>query len=158
MQPLPWRLELRDFRVFRRVDFAPEGVVALAAPNGAGKTTMNRALQLLSVLFNRNHEDALSIVSPRLLLHVKATPPGPVLLSLSVGDVTWRLRLPVDSQGLTGRFGEELLRGGELVTRAAMHQQDWFHHDKRRTMPMNCLLYTSPSPRDRTRSRMPSSA
>ena len=25
-------------------------------------------------------------------------------------------------------------------------------------MPYNCLLYTSPSPRDRTRSRMPSSA
>ena len=26
------------------------------------------------------------------------------------------------------------------------------------TMPYTCLLYTSPSPRDRTRSRMPSSA
>ena len=26
------------------------------------------------------------------------------------------------------------------------------------TLKMNCLLYTSPSPRDRTRSRMPSSA
>ena len=26
------------------------------------------------------------------------------------------------------------------------------------THPENCLLYTSPSPRDRTRSRMPSSA
>ena len=26
------------------------------------------------------------------------------------------------------------------------------------TLPTNCLLYTSPSPRDRTRSRMPSSA
>ena len=26
------------------------------------------------------------------------------------------------------------------------------------TLNMNCLLYTSPSPRDRTRSRMPSSA
>ena len=25
-------------------------------------------------------------------------------------------------------------------------------------LPKNCLLYTSPSPRDRTRSRMPSSA
>ena len=25
-------------------------------------------------------------------------------------------------------------------------------------LPLNCLLYTSPSPRDRTRSRMPSSA
>ena len=27
-----------------------------------------------------------------------------------------------------------------------------------RVCPINCLLYTSPSPRDRTRSRMPSSA
>ena len=27
-----------------------------------------------------------------------------------------------------------------------------------RTLPHICLLYTSPSPRDRTRSRMPSSA
>ena len=27
-----------------------------------------------------------------------------------------------------------------------------------RTLPTTCLLYTSPSPRDRTRSRMPSSA
>ena len=26
------------------------------------------------------------------------------------------------------------------------------------SIPMSCLLYTSPSPRDRTRSRMPSSA
>ena len=28
----------------------------------------------------------------------------------------------------------------------------------RATLPNTCLLYTSPSPRDRTRSRMPSSA
>ena len=30
--------------------------------------------------------------------------------------------------------------------------------DARITLKMICLLYTSPSPRDRTRSRMPSSA
>ena len=30
--------------------------------------------------------------------------------------------------------------------------------NKKRYQAMNCLLYTSPSPRDRTRSRMPSSA
>ena len=30
--------------------------------------------------------------------------------------------------------------------------------DHSRTLYTNCLLYTSPSPRDRTRSRMPSSA
>ena len=29
---------------------------------------------------------------------------------------------------------------------------------RKSTQPTNCLLYTSPSPRDRTRSRMPSSA
>jgi hypothetical protein len=139
MQPVPWRLELRDFRVFRRADFAPEGVVVLAAPNGAGKTTAHRALQLLSVLFNRNHEDALSIISPRLLRRAQATDPGHVLLSLSVGDVTWRLRLAVDSQGLTGRYGEELLREDVVVARAAMHQEDWHYLNRRRTMPMNEL-------------------
>ena len=31
-------------------------------------------------------------------------------------------------------------------------------HDRERANLLNCLLYTSPSPRDRTRSRMPSSA
>ena len=32
------------------------------------------------------------------------------------------------------------------------------HFDKPVTITSGCLLYTSPSPRDRTRSRMPSSA
>ena len=31
-------------------------------------------------------------------------------------------------------------------------------HFRRMPNPLSCLLYTSPSPRDRTRSRMPSSA
>ena len=40
---------------------------------------------------------------------------------------------------------------------------DWSDEDcwayiRERELPYNCLLYTSPSPRDRTRSRMPSSA
>jgi len=34
----------------------------------------------------------------------------------------------------------------------------WRQILKLRTLAYNCLLYTSPSPRDRTRSRMPSSA
>ena len=33
-----------------------------------------------------------------------------------------------------------------------------FRKQKNLTFQMGCLLYTSPSPRDRTRSRMPSSA
>ena len=35
---------------------------------------------------------------------------------------------------------------------------DWADYRFRITMAKDCLLYTSPSPRDRTRSRMPSSA
>ena len=42
---------------------------------------------------------------------------------------------------------------GEIPT--AVLQQDI---DRARELALNCLLYTSPSPRDRTRSRMPSSA
>ena len=39
-------------------------------------------------------------------------------------------------------------------------QYDWkgVEEFKKNGLPRNCLLYTSPSPRDRTRSRMPSSA
>jgi len=42
--------------------------------------------------------------------------------------------------------------------------QDWLDSkekglaERERALPLVCLLYTSPSPRDRTRSRMPSSA
>ena len=35
---------------------------------------------------------------------------------------------------------------------------EWFRRYNLLTKPNTCLLYTSPSPRDRTRSRMPSSA
>ena len=35
--------------------------------------------------------------------------------------------------------------------------QDYESYDYKK-YPLGCLLYTSPSPRDRTRSRMPSSA
>ena len=42
---------------------------------------------------------------------------------------------------------------------AIVDQIDRIHHDNESpNTPNTCLLYTSPSPRDRTRSRMPSSA
>ena len=42
-----------------------------------------------------------------------------------------------------------VFRDEELVPTAVLDTVQWYSH---------CLLYTSPSPRDRTRSRMPSSA
>ena len=39
-----------------------------------------------------------------------------------------------------------------------MKDEDWVDSVSLSPTPYSCLLYTSPSPRDRTRSRMPSSA
>ena len=44
-----------------------------------------------------------------------------------------------------------LLLAGLLTT-------SWAYADNEAAWSSSCLLYTSPSPRDRTRSRMPSSA
>ena len=46
------------------------------------------------------------------------------------------------------------LRSGTYDKAAADNETLW----KRKVWDIYCLLYTSPSPRDRTRSRMPSSA
>ena len=43
---------------------------------------------------------------------------------------------------------------GEIVRNGEQNYTDW----KKRLQSLSCLLYTSPSPRDRQKSRMPSSA
>jgi len=50
-----------------------------------------------------------------------------------------------------GGNGNDLLRGLEGIDQV-------FGEDGDDTFVFTCLLYTSPSPRDRTRARMPSSA
>ena len=57
---------------------------------------------------------------------------------------------------------------GDMVAKASTPHLDWLKenavgtqlkaHGKAVGMPSDCLLYTSPSPRDATLSRMPSSA
>ena len=51
----------------------------------------------------------------------------------------------------------DLSFGGEVFS-AEVHLDDNSTGDIRLEQAYGCLLYTSPSPRDRTRSRMPSSA
>ena len=58
----------------------------------------------------------------------------------------------------------QILRGLALVGEIILFTYAFRHlpladaHVMAATVPLICLLYTSPSPRDRTRSRMPSSA
>ena len=60
---------------------------------------------------------------------------------------TWLLDASHPCEGLVAEVDDGQKAEGALVGLAHF-----------RAMPSPCLLYTSPSPRDRTRSRMPSSA
>ena len=72
------------------------------------------------------------------------------LLGISPNAVRMRMR--------HGKLeGEYIFKNGKYLFRAPKRERDYYgldHPNKVQT----CLLYTSPSPRDRTRSRMPSSA
>ena len=75
-------------------------------------------------------------------------------------DSNWRNEyIDIKSTQLTKRQVELLEKGPHSLSQAwligAMHN-DW--KKIKGYKDNDCLLYTSPSPRDRTRSRMPSSA
>ena len=71
------------------------------------------------------------------------------------------------ASGVTARAAQAIAEavGGDLYEIAPAQPYtaadlDWTNKQSRSSLEMGdtCLLYTSPSPRDRTRSRMPSSA
>ena len=62
-------------------------------------------------------------------------------------SITTEIVLPNDTNNLDNLMGGRLLHWMDIATAIAAHRHCG-----------SCLLYTSPSPRDRTRSRMPSSA
>ena len=53
---------------------------------------------------------------------------------------------------------EEYQQLQEKISKSGKNQQEYILSCVLEKQIVNCLLYTSPSPRDRTRSRMPSSA
>ena len=54
--------------------------------------------------------------------------------------------------------GNRMVYSQEVATVEIGDTVTWLPTSKGHNVEMICLLYTSPSPRDRTRSRMPSSA
>ena len=60
--------------------------------------------------------------------------------------------------GLSGGLYNQYQRVAELHSTNTQYQQTLDTLQRDSNALKNCLLYTSPSPRDRTRSRMPSSA
>ena len=83
------------------------------------------------------------------------------------GGVTGYFNLPTAASagGIWSATEENLYRGSNLFPTDTTGADPQFnlntillHGDGSSGANNNCLLYTSPSPRDRTRSRMPSSA
>ena len=74
------------------------------------------------------------------------------LVQLSTGDM---LRAAIKSGSELGKKVEGIIKAGDLVSDEIVIA---LIEEQLDAQSGACLLYTSPSPRDRTRSRMPSSA
>ena len=118
-------LRVRNFRALERLDWRPEGVCVLSGANGVGKSTTLDALRFLRALFLWGHESAFRAVDGVAFARWGLEPDAPVEFCVEVEDLTWRLRFPMSAQGIKGVYGEELLRDGRVVLRAAMFQDGW---------------------------------
>ena len=100
--------------------------------------------------------DATEEEKRKIFLQILASSPAPNVVKamakekLLGEEVVHEMRFDDGKEGKEKR--KEALRKKRGMTKAEMDKHPQFKDD------VNCLLYTSPSPRDRTRSRMPSSA
>ena len=70
-----------------------------------------------------------------------------------------RINAGVRAEGMTySKFIHGLNKSGITIDRKILAEIAYDSPEAFKTIVQNCLLYTSPSPRDRTRYRMPSSA
>ena len=119
-------IRVRDFRILERLDWSPGDVCVLSGPNGAGKSTTLDAFKFVRALFMWGAESAFRAVDGVAFKRWGSPASDPVEFEVEVGDLHWRLRLPMSAQGAKGLYGEELYRSGEPVLRAAMFQEEWY--------------------------------
>lgn len=136
----------RNFRKLRQFDWSPEGLSLVVGSNGAGKTTVLDLLRFLRSTFVHGHEAGFIAVgggdhfpSGRTFgpdfMDFELGADELVEFKLSVGDIHWKLRLPMSQAGLKGTYGEELYRGSELILRSAAYGERWFLGTK--SMPLD---------------------
>lgn len=124
-------LSANRFRVLENLNWSPDGLCLLVGANGSGKTTTLDLLRFLRNFFERGQENAfLSIDAGNI--RTRGLPEGePVELEFAIGEIRWRLRLPLSDSGFTGTFGETLLRGDETILHADMFADHWLLGNKR---------------------------
>ena len=104
-------------------------------------------------------------VDPDKDVQIRPVPPPDSIAQLVAGDIDAYLmpdpfnqRAVYEDAGFIHLLTKELWPGHPCCAFAAGEPWIKEHPETFRALNKSCLLYTSPSPRDRTRSRMPSSA
>jgi predicted ATPase len=111
---MSFRLQVRNYRGLRAVDWSPEGVCALVGANGSGKTTLLDVPALLGDALDRGWARALEahggIANARNLY---AAGDDPYDFEVSVGNVVWHLAPVLAEIGFRSR--ERLTVAGQLA-------------------------------------------
>ena len=110
------KLEARNYRGLRRMEWSPSGVCVLAGPNGSGKTTALSLFEFLRYAYQRNLLTAVDYSGGMWgLRNFQAPPDEPVVLALTVGDLRWELTLAVRRGNLDPNPGERITAGEEVL-------------------------------------------
>lgn len=111
---MPFRLQVRNYRGLREVDWSPQGVCALVGANGSGKTTLLDVPALLGDALDRGLARALEqhggIANAR---NMHAGAGEPYYFAITLDDLTWSLA-PVQT-GNGFRPMEMLSRGKQVL-------------------------------------------
>ena len=111
---MSFRLQVRNYRGLRAVDWSPEGVCALVGANGSGKTTLLDVPALLADAIEHGLARALEahggIANARNLY---AADGAPYYFEITLGNTTWRLAPFMADRGF--RSEEKLTVNGRTV-------------------------------------------
>ena len=147
---------------FQGVEFRSQGdpVLYVKSPKGVdldNQLEVIRATQALNRIGNETYNDpeiATRIAQYELAFRMQTSVP-------ELMDISQEPKHVLDmygTKGADGSFGSNCLLARRLAERGVrfiqLYHRGWDHHGGIK----NCLLYTSPSPRDQRGSRMPSSA
>src|ERR1700722_6254645 len=109
------RLQVKNFRVLRNVDWSPDGVCLVVGPNGAGKTTLFDAMSFLTMATKADLGQAVAALGGTYFRNLDAPIEEPVSFGLTQGDCTWRLSIANSAGPFNLSLGDHLAEGPETL-------------------------------------------